>query len=180
MASDSELRVLVAQVAAAYFSNSHVSPSEIPGVLGQITAGLKVVDEGDRRRLDADAQAQSPAPAQAPSPTLRDASEPETRSQASPSKPSAAEIRGSIRDDGLVSFEDGRRYKTLKRHLTTRGLTPTQYREKWGLPDDYPMVCASSSAKRSALAKEIGLGRKDVPRVRKAVPSPRMGKTTRR
>ena len=169
MNSDGELRVLVAQVAAAYFSNSHVSPSEIPDVLGQITASLKRVDEGDRGSADAGAPAPSPAAADAPA-----------SSQAALAKPTAAEIRRSVREDGLISFEDGRSYKTLKRHLTTRGLTPAEYRDKWGLPDDYPMVCASSSAKRSALAKQIGLGRKDAPRVRKAVPSPRLAKATRR
>jgi hypothetical protein len=75
-----------------------------------------------------------------------------------PQPSAAAEIRRSIGDDGLVSFEDGRRYKTLKRHLTTRGLTPDAYRQKWGLPSDYPMVGADSSGRRSALAKLNGLG----------------------
>ena len=68
--------------------------------------------------------------------------------------------RQSIRPDGLVSFEDGRTYKSLKRHLTVRGLTPAQYRQKWGLPPDYPMVAASYSAARAELARAIGLGRK--------------------
>ena len=75
-------------------------------------------------------------------------------------KLSPAQIRRSIRPDALISFEDGKGYKQLKRHLTTRGLTPKAYREKWGLPGDYPLVAASYSATRSALAKAAGLGRK--------------------
>jgi len=171
MADRGKLKVLVAKVAAAYFSNSYVRPAEIPEVIGQITASLREVDEVDRRSADEDA----PAPADAETVAAQAAN----NAQAGRTKPTAAEIRRSIRDDGLVSFEDGRSYKTLKRHLTTRGLTPAQYREKWSLPDDYPMVCAASSAMRSALAKKIGLGRKDAPRVRKAKPSARMAKAAR-
>ena len=69
-----------------------------------------------------------------------------------------AQIRKSITHEGLISFEDGKSYKTLKRHLTVLGLTPEGYREKWGLPRDYPMVAASYSETRSALAKSAGLG----------------------
>ena len=74
-------------------------------------------------------------------------------------KPSDAQIRKSIRPDGIVSFLDGKTYQTLKRHLTTRGLDPRGYREQYGLPADYPMVAPSYAEKRSALAKAIGLGR---------------------
>lgn len=74
--------------------------------------------------------------------------------------PSAGDIRASITPDALVSFEDGKHYKTLKRHLAGRGLTPVAYREKWGLPPDYPMVAPNYSAVRSALARANGLGRK--------------------
>ncbi|MDI4659402.1 MucR family transcriptional regulator, partial [Xanthobacter autotrophicus] len=74
-------------------------------------------------------------------------------------KPSAAEIRRSVGRDALISFEDGKPYKTLKRHLTGRGLTPEQYREKWGLPRDYPLVAPDYAERRSLLAKAIGLGR---------------------
>lgn len=72
----------------------------------------------------------------------------------------AAQIRRSITPDALISFEDGKSYKQLKRHLTTRGMTPADYRAKWGLPKDYPMVAAGYAAVRSALAKAAGLGRK--------------------
>ena len=67
-------------------------------------------------------------------------------------------IRKSITDDYLISLEDGKQYQSLKRHLAGRGLTPAQYREKWGLPHDYPMVAPGYSARRSELAKSIGLG----------------------
>ncbi|MDR7038313.1 putative transcriptional regulator [Methylobacterium sp. BE186] len=73
-------------------------------------------------------------------------------------KATPAQIRKSITADALISFEDGKPYKTLRRHLTIRGLTPESYREKWGLPRDYPMVSSSYSAARSSLAKSLGLG----------------------
>ena len=67
-------------------------------------------------------------------------------------------IKKSITPDFLISLEDGRRYKTLRRHLTRRGLTPEQYREKWGLPRDYPMVAPNYAKQRSELARASGLG----------------------
>ncbi|MFE1602529.1 MucR family transcriptional regulator [Methylobacterium sp. ID0610] len=67
-------------------------------------------------------------------------------------------IKKTVTPDAIISLEDGKPYKSLKRHLTTRGLTPEQYREKWGLPPDYPMVAANYAAQRSELAKSIGLG----------------------
>lgn len=73
---------------------------------------------------------------------------------------SRAEARQSITPDALISFEDGRPYKTLKRHLASRGLTPTTYREKHGLPPDYPMVAPNYSAARSRLAKDLRLAEK--------------------
>jgi len=74
--------------------------------------------------------------------------------------PSAAQIEASIQHDGLISFIDGRSYKTLKRHLTAHGLTPERYRAKYGLPADYPMVAPGYAAKRSQIAKAIQLGHK--------------------
>ncbi len=73
---------------------------------------------------------------------------------------SKAEIRKSIGADSMISFEDGKPYKSLKRHLTSRGLTPADYRAKYGLPADYPMTHPDYSARRSELAKSIGLGSK--------------------
>ncbi|MFK5597634.1 MucR family transcriptional regulator [Methylobacterium sp. HMF5984] len=71
-------------------------------------------------------------------------------------RPTEAEIRASIRPDRITSFEDGKPYKALRRHLTIRGLTPEGYRRKWGLPVDYPLVAASYSARRSEISAEIG------------------------
>jgi predicted transcriptional regulator len=67
-------------------------------------------------------------------------------------------VKRSITPDYLISLEDGRRYSTLKRHLTTRGLTPQAYREKWGLSPEYPMVAPNYAKHRSELAKALGLG----------------------
>ncbi|MGU3667591.1 MucR family transcriptional regulator [Methylobacterium sp. A49B] len=73
---------------------------------------------------------------------------------------SAAEVEASIHQDGLISFIDGRSYKTLKRHLTAHGLTPERYRAQYGLPADYPMVAPGYAARRSQIAKAIQLGHK--------------------
>ena len=72
----------------------------------------------------------------------------------------AVPIKKSITSDYLISLEDGKQYKSLKRHLGTQGLTPDAYREKWGLPKDYPMVAPNYAAKRSELAKSTGLGQR--------------------
>lgn len=76
-----------------------------------------------------------------------------------PQKP-AISIRKSLTHEYLISLEDGQQYRTLKRHLGKLGLTPEEYRAKWGLPVDYPMVAPAYAAKRSELAKRLGLGRK--------------------
>jgi predicted transcriptional regulator len=70
----------------------------------------------------------------------------------------AISVKKSVTPDYLISLEDGKQYKSLKRHLGKLGLTPETYREKWGLPRDYPMVAASYTAKRSELARSMGLG----------------------
>lgn len=67
-------------------------------------------------------------------------------------------IKKTINPDYLISLEDGKRYKSLKRHLAGRDLSPQQYREKWGLPPDYPMVAPNYAKARSELAKKMGLG----------------------
>ena len=72
----------------------------------------------------------------------------------------AVGVRKSVTPDFLISLEDGKPYKSLKRHLTRLGLTPQAYREKWGLPPDYPMVAANYALQRSELAKSMGLGEK--------------------
>lgn len=73
-------------------------------------------------------------------------------------KATPAQIKKSITHEALISFEDGKPYKTLRRHLTMKGLTPEGYRAKWGLPTDYPMTSAGYSDQRSKLALELGLG----------------------
>ena len=73
----------------------------------------------------------------------------------------------AIKPDYIISFEDGKQYKSMKRHLTRHGLTPEQYREKWGLPRDFPMVAPNYAAVRSEMAKRLGLGTKG-PAARKA------------
>lgn len=148
---DDTLRTLVAEVAAAYFSNSHVSPGDIPNVIAQIAGSLVAVGQSGL---------QAPAPAEAEEPSR---------------KLTRAQIQKSITPDALVSFEDGKSYKTLRRHLAVKGLTPEQYREKWSLPSDYPMVASSYSEQRKALAQKIGLGRKPA----QPAPAPRPGRGRR-
>jgi len=126
-----DLQKIVGEVAAAYFSNSHVNPSEIPTVISQIATSLSAVGA---------------APAVEAAPTSEQP------------KLTPAQIRKSITSDALISFEDSKRYKTLRRHLAVRGLSPEEYRAKWGLPKDYPMVAPSYSEARSAMAKSFGLG----------------------
>ncbi len=70
----------------------------------------------------------------------------------------AVSVRKSITPEYLICLDDGKRFKSLKRHITLLGMTPDQYRTKWGLPKDYPMVAPAYAAKRSELAKAIGLG----------------------
>ena len=117
-------------VVAAYVSNNSIPTAELPALIASIHEALNTIATG---------------PAQQPTETVE--------------KPTPAQIRKSIRPDGLVSFIDGKLYKTLKRHLTKHGLTPQSYRQRYGLPADYPMVAPGYAAQRSALAKEIGLGR---------------------
>ena len=73
-------------------------------------------------------------------------------------KATPAQIRKSITPEALISFEDGKPYKTLKRHLTTHGMTVAEYKAKWGLPNDYPTTAPAYSEARSAMAKALGLG----------------------
>jgi predicted transcriptional regulator len=128
------LRDLVAEVAAAYFANSHVATAEIGSVIEQIAKSLGAIGG-----------------------VAEPAGSPEVEASA-PKRLTPAQVRKSITPDALISFEDGRSYKTLRRHLAVKGLTPEQYREKWGLPSDYPMVTVSYSAARSQMAKDLGLG----------------------
>lgn len=126
--TDTDLVEATGQIVAAYVSNNTVPTDQLPNLIKQIRKAL-IGDETP--------------------------SEPQANSRTQPSR---SEIRKSITPDYLISFEDGRRYKTLKRHLSGHDLSPQQYRAKWGLPDDYPMVAPNYSAVRSQLAKKSGLG----------------------
>jgi predicted transcriptional regulator len=143
------LRNLVADVAAAYFSNSHVATAEIGPVIEQIAKSLKALGE----QLET-------------APLAKE--EPDATRRLTP-----AQIRKSITPDALISFEDGRPYKTLRRHLAVKGQTPEQYREKWGLPKNYPMVTENYSAARSRMAKQLGLGNHRTAAASPAEPVPR-------
>jgi predicted transcriptional regulator len=80
----------------------------------------------------------------------------------------AVPIKKSVTPDYIISLEDGRKFKSLKRHLSTHyGLTPNEYRTKWGLPADYPMVAPNYAAARSAMARAMGLGRKPAEKPKK-------------
>ncbi|MGD9836742.1 MAG: MucR family transcriptional regulator [Afipia sp.] len=119
---------LTASIVSAYVSNNPTTASEIPALISQIHAALVRVSNGA---------------AEAP---------PE------PAKP-AVSVKKSMTSDYLVCLEDGKRFKSLKRHLRTQyNMSPEQYREKWGLPADYPMVAPNYAVARSQLAKKMGLG----------------------
>jgi predicted transcriptional regulator len=72
----------------------------------------------------------------------------------------AVPVKKSVTPDYIISLEDGRKFKSMKRYLGLKGMTPAEYRQKWGLPRDYPMVAPNYAAARSELAKTMGLGRK--------------------
>jgi predicted transcriptional regulator len=119
---------LTASIVSAYLSNNPTPAAEIPGLISQIHAALVRVSSG------------------------------RTEAPLEPAKP-AVSIKKSISPDYLVCLEDGKRFKSLKRHLRTQyNMTPEQYRDKWGLPPDYPMVAPNYAVARSQLAKEMGLG----------------------
>jgi predicted transcriptional regulator len=91
----------------------------------------------------------------------------------------AVPIRRSVTDDHIVCLEDGKKLKMLKRHLMTdHGLTPEQYRVRWGLKPDYPLVAPTYSAQRQILAKQIGLGRKPAPPPPAPEPKPKRRRKT--
>jgi predicted transcriptional regulator len=119
-----------ADIVSAYVSNNSIPSSELANLLASVHATVSGLAAGG---------ADAPA---------KDGVE----------KATPAQIKKSITPDALISFEDGKPYKTLRRHLTLRGLSPEAYREKHGLPVDYPMTSASYSAQRSKLALSSGLG----------------------
>lgn len=121
---------LTADVVAAYVSNNPVPVGELPNLIADIHAALG--------RVGGSAEPQ-PVDKQKP----------------------AVNPKRSVHDEYIVCLEDGKKFKSLKRHLMTHyGLSPDQYREKWGLEATYPMVAPNYAAARSQLAKKMGLGRK--------------------
>jgi predicted transcriptional regulator len=119
---------LTATIVSAYVSNNPTPASDIPALIGQIHAALLRVSTG------------------------------RTELPLEPARP-AVPVKKSMTADYLICLEDGKRFKSLKRHLRTQyGMTPEQYRDKWGLPADYPMVAPNYAVARSQLAKKMGLG----------------------
>ena len=119
---------LTAEIVSAYLSHNTVAAGDIPGLINQVHAALTRVTGNSGE-----------APVE-------------------PLKP-AISVKKSITPEYIVCLEDGKKFKSLKRHLRTQyNMTPEQYREKWGLGADYPMVAPNYAAARSQLAKQMGLG----------------------
>jgi len=128
MDDKNNLAELTADVVAAYVANNPVPVTSLPDLIKDVHSALNSASKGANE------------PAEAP-------------------KNPAVSIRKSVTSDHIVCLEDGLKFKSLKRHLRTyHGMTPEEYRAKWSLPADYPMVAANYSEKRAALAKKIGLG----------------------
>ena len=124
------LHELTTEIVASFVGNNPVAVGDLPAVIAAVFGTLRRVSQGETEK-----------PAEVPVP--------------------AVPIKRSIGPDFLVCLEDGRKVKTLKRHLASHHqLTPDQYRQRWGLAKTYPMVAPAYAAWRSALARQIGLGRK--------------------
>src|SRR4051812_37619193 len=121
---------LAADLVSAFVSNNSIQASELPALIGSVHQALTRMASGSSQQ-----------------PTEE------------PKKAPAVSVKKSVQPDYIVCLEDGKRFKSLKRHLrTVYDLTPDQYRAKWGLPADYPMVAPNYAAARSELAKQFGLG----------------------
>ncbi|HRE21273.1 MAG TPA: MucR family transcriptional regulator [Rhabdaerophilum sp.] len=123
-----DLIELAAEIVSAYVSNNSVPAADLPALINEVYTALTRVG----------------------TPVAEVISE--------PLKP-AVSVKKSVHNDYIICLEDGKKFKSLKRHLRTQyQMSPEQYREKWGLPADYPMVAPNYAAARSRLAKEMGLG----------------------
>lgn len=120
---------LAAEIVAAFVSYNPVPKSELPSLIEAVHSAVERLEKG----LEG-----APPQVEAKTP--------------------AVPIRRSITPDFLICLDDGKRFKSLRRHLTSLGLTPAQYRAKWNLPSDYPMTAPNYAAQRSAIAKTLGLG----------------------
>jgi predicted transcriptional regulator len=144
--SQTDVMGLTADIVTSYVSGNKMAAADLTGFIAQVHAALSSVSSGK--------------------------SEPEPQNLVP-----AVPIKNSVKPDYIVCLEDGKKFKSLKRHLgTSFNMTPEQYRAKWGLKFDYPMVAPAYAAKRSELAKSIGLGNlrqtaKKVEVVAKAVPA---------
>lgn len=119
---------LTADIVTAFVANNEISPADVPALIGEVNAALRAA-----------ANDQPIGPRQAPKP--------------------AVPVKKSVFPDYIICLEDGKRYKSLKRHLRTHyNLSPEEYRLRWGLPPDYPMVAPNYTKVRSAMAKKNGLG----------------------
>jgi MucR family transcriptional regulator, transcriptional regulator of exopolysaccharide biosynthesis len=122
---------LTADIVAAYVGNNTVAQADLPKLIANIYQSLAGATHGAGEAKPPDAVELKPA----------------------------VPVRKSITPDYIICLEDGKKFKSLKRHLRTHyDLSPEQYREKWGLPHDYPMVAPTYAEARSSLAKKIGLG----------------------
>jgi predicted transcriptional regulator len=119
---------LTASIVSAYVSNNSVPTQDLSALINQVHSALTRVSNGQGEEIT------------------------------EPLKP-AVSVKKSITSDYILCLEDGKKFKSLKRHLRTQyNMTPEQYREKWGLPSDYPMVAPNYAIARSQLAKQMGLG----------------------
>ena len=129
---ETDLRELTADVVSAYVSNNSVPMAELPALIAEVHRALGST-EGSSEPQGASAERPKPA----------------------------VPIKRSITPDHIICLEDGKQFKSLKRHLSSRyGMTPEEYRARWNLPADYPMVAPNYAAARSKLARQMGLGRK--------------------
>jgi predicted transcriptional regulator len=128
--SSSDLVELTADIVSAYVSNNAIVSADLPDLIDQTFDALKESAAKEFQPL---------------------------KEELNPAVP----IKKSVTRDYIICLEDGKQFKSLKRHIrTSYNLTPEEYREKWGLPYDYPMVAPNYAASRSAMAKKFGLGRK--------------------
>jgi predicted transcriptional regulator len=121
---------MAAEIVAAFVSNNSVPRNELSALFETVHAAVKRLAEGGVVGL----------------------------AVTEPLREPAVSIRKSVTPDYLICLDDGRKFKSLRRHLGALGMTPEQYRAKWNLPYDYPMVASNYAAQRSELAKKIGLG----------------------
>ena len=123
---------LTTEIVAAFVANNTIAPADLPALITTVL-----------RSLDAAGRVEEVAPEK-------------------PARPEpAVPVRKSVQREFIVCLEDGKKLKVLKRYLATRyGMTPAEYRRRWGLPSDYPMVAPAYAERRSTLARQFGLGRK--------------------